>query len=202
MNFQHKVDLVEAEKCRVLGQKLEAIERYDRAIAGAQENKYIQEEALANERAALFYLDWGKETIAIAYLQKAYYGYARWGATAKVQELEQRYRELLQPMSQPATRSVTLSETLTQLTKPMLLFHHSTSESVDSASDETPELVTVFKAAQVLLVTVQPDEFLRQFTHLMLQYSGGDRCALMTPDREGNWQIKAIATPELSLIHI
>ena len=194
MNFQHKVDLVEAEKCRVLGQKLEAIELYDRAILGAQENKYIHEEALANERAALFYLDWGKETIARAYLQKAYYGYARWGATAKVIDLEERYSHLLQPMGQPATRSLTLSQT--QLTTPMLLFHRSTSEEVGSALDPVTELVTVFKASQVLLGTMQPDEFLRQFTHVMLQYSGGDRCALMTPDREGNWQIKAIATPE------
>ncbi|MDJ1184653.1 EAL domain-containing protein [Roseofilum casamattae] len=196
MNFQHKVDLVEAEKCRVLGQKLEAIERYDRAIAGAKENKYLQEEALANERAALFYLDWGKETIAIAYLQNAYYGYARWGATAKVRDLEQCYRDLLQPISQPPLPSATLNQTLTQLTAPMLLFHRSTSEAVGSAIDPVPELVAVFKAAQALLGTVQPDEFLHQFTHLMLQYSGGDRCALMAPDREGNWQIEAIATTE------
>ena len=30
MNYQHKVNLVEAEKYRVLGQKIAAIEHYDR----------------------------------------------------------------------------------------------------------------------------------------------------------------------------
>ncbi|MEG4964911.1 serine/threonine protein kinase, partial [Microcoleus sp. K4-B3] len=50
-NFQHKYDLVEAEKARIMGQPLEAGDYYDRAIAGAKEQGYIQEEALANELA-------------------------------------------------------------------------------------------------------------------------------------------------------
>jgi hypothetical protein len=54
MNYQHKVDLVEAEKCRVLGQKAEAIEFYDRAISLAKANAYIQEEALANEHLTIY----------------------------------------------------------------------------------------------------------------------------------------------------
>jgi len=49
MNHQHKVDLVKAEKCRFLGEKLEAMDLYDRAIKGAQENQYINEAALGYE---------------------------------------------------------------------------------------------------------------------------------------------------------
>ena len=41
-NFQHKYDLVEAEKARILGQNLAAIEYYDRAIAGAKTNLYFK----------------------------------------------------------------------------------------------------------------------------------------------------------------
>ncbi len=33
MNYAHKFELVEAEKCRVLGNNTEAIDRYERAIA-------------------------------------------------------------------------------------------------------------------------------------------------------------------------
>ncbi|MEG4960530.1 MULTISPECIES: AAA family ATPase [unclassified Microcoleus] len=54
-NFQHKYDLVEAEKARVLGQNEKAMDYYERAIQGAVEHGYIQEEALANELAAKFY---------------------------------------------------------------------------------------------------------------------------------------------------
>ena len=64
MNHLHKWYLVEAEKHRVLGNKAEAIEMYDRAIAGAKENQFLNEEALANELAAKFYLEWSKEKFA------------------------------------------------------------------------------------------------------------------------------------------
>ncbi|MEL6940950.1 MAG: serine/threonine protein kinase, partial [Cyanobacteria bacterium J06598_1] len=109
-NFQHKVDLVAAEIARVQQQPATALELYDRAIAGAQANGYIHEEAIANELAAKFYIEWGrssgvhsKEKIAAAYLQEAYYSYVRWEAKAKTDELEQRYPQLLQPILQEAT---------------------------------------------------------------------------------------------------
>jgi hypothetical protein len=41
INHQHKFDLVAAERCRVLGQKAEADELYDKAISEAKANKYI-----------------------------------------------------------------------------------------------------------------------------------------------------------------
>ncbi|MGB3510738.1 MAG: hypothetical protein WBA93_16190 [Microcoleaceae cyanobacterium] len=86
-NFLHKYYLVEAEQSRITGNKLEAIELYDNAITEAKENKYIQEQALANELAAKFYLDWGKEKIAQTYLIEAYYCYKRWGPQAKIDDL-------------------------------------------------------------------------------------------------------------------
>jgi predicted ATPase len=55
-NFQHKYDLVEAEKARVLEKYWQAINFYEKAIAGAKENEYLHEEALAYELAAEFYL--------------------------------------------------------------------------------------------------------------------------------------------------
>ena len=68
MNYQHQFELVEAERHRVLGDRAHAMDGYDRAIAGAKENGHLREEALANELAAQFYLDWGKERVAQAYL--------------------------------------------------------------------------------------------------------------------------------------
>ncbi|MFB2979006.1 AAA family ATPase [Microseira sp. BLCC-F43] len=91
MNFQHKYDLVEAEKARVLGNKLAAIDDYDLAIKGAAANNYLNEEALAYELAGKFYQSLDKEIIAQAYLTKAYYAYMRWGAIAKVKALESNY---------------------------------------------------------------------------------------------------------------
>ena len=84
MNHLHKFHLVEAERYRVKGQLNDAIAAYDRAIALATEHDYIHEMALANELAARCCLEQGKTRFAKTYLVDAYYGYARWGAKAKV----------------------------------------------------------------------------------------------------------------------
>ncbi|PSN77567.1 serine/threonine protein kinase, partial [filamentous cyanobacterium CCP4] len=95
MNFQHKYDLGEAEKARRLGQPWQAMEHYDRAIAAAREQGYSHEAALANERAAEFYLEQGRDRVGQVYLTEAYYGYLRWGAIAKANQLMGRYPQLL-----------------------------------------------------------------------------------------------------------
>src|SRR5919202_1984858 len=83
MNYLHKYYLVEAERHRVLGVKIEAMELYDRAITLAKENKYLNEEALGNELAGKFYLTWSREAIAQLYMQKAHYAYQVWRAIRK-----------------------------------------------------------------------------------------------------------------------
>lgn len=95
MNHLHKYHLVEAERCRVLGKELEALDHYDRAIQLAKENEYIQEEAYANELAARFWLAKEKGEIAKVYLGKAFHLYELWGATRKVRDLEEKYAALI-----------------------------------------------------------------------------------------------------------
>ena len=102
----------------------EAIENYDRAIACAKDNGYIQEEALANELAAKFYLDWDKERIAGEYIIEAYYGYARWGAKAKVADLESRYPQLLTPILQQTRSPLSTNETISHWKCYLHLFCH------------------------------------------------------------------------------
>ncbi|MBU7586056.1 MAG: serine/threonine-protein kinase PknK [Nostoc sp. TH1S01] len=90
-NYQHKYELIAAEKARVLGNNLKAIAHYKAASQGAAQHEYIQEEALANELIAEFYFAYNQVTIAEIYLTKSYYGYIRWGAKAKVKNLEAKY---------------------------------------------------------------------------------------------------------------
>ncbi len=58
------------------------------------------------------------------------------------------------------------------------------------------DFTTILKASQSLSRIIQLDELLHQLTNIILQNSGGDRCALILPDSEGNWQVRTIATPE------
>jgi predicted ATPase/signal transduction histidine kinase/tRNA A-37 threonylcarbamoyl transferase component Bud32 len=94
MNFQHKYDLVEAERMALLGQKSEAMEYYDRAIKGSRENEYIQEEALANELSGKFYLQCNRTKVAQTYFADACLCYQSWGAIAKVKHLQETYLQL------------------------------------------------------------------------------------------------------------
>ncbi|MBW4552036.1 MAG: hypothetical protein KME35_13155 [Aphanocapsa sp. GSE-SYN-MK-11-07L] len=64
INYLHQWQLVEAERQRVLGQTAAALDYYDRAIASAKANQFLSDQALANELAAKFYLDWDKPAIA------------------------------------------------------------------------------------------------------------------------------------------
>ncbi|MEM9485684.1 MAG: PAS domain S-box protein, partial [Cyanobacteria bacterium P01_F01_bin.116] len=197
MNFQHKYDLVLAERYSRLGQKPDAIDAYDRAVAGAKRNGYIQEEALANELAAKFYIDWGKGKVAAGYMQEAYYCYARWGAKAKVADLETRYSELLRPILQPSAPSMDVLSTLTTLSQPAISVHAISQQNVGISSiNQTLDFFGIFKASQALSSTIQLKELLHQLTHIILQVSGADRCALILPNEQEEWQVRAMATPE------
>ncbi|WP_366839359.1 ATP-binding protein [Nostoc sp. LPT] len=179
-NQAHRHALVIAEKCRVLGAKAEAIEYYDRAIAKARENEYLNEEALANELAAKFYLEWGKEPIAQEYLINAYYCYTRWGAKAKVDDLEQRYPQLLAPILQQRRSLLTPNETIANIDS-ITTFHPSINKSVTSSSNTSVmlDLATVLKASQTLSSEIELDKLLTKLLQVVIENAGADKCALL-----------------------
>src|SRR6202035_5252437 len=80
---------------------LDARDLYERAIRSARENDFVHNEGLANEVAARFYTQRGFERIATTYLRDARYCYLRWGADAKVRQLEQLYPQLRSDKSIP-----------------------------------------------------------------------------------------------------
>ncbi|MEG4577291.1 AAA family ATPase, partial [Microcoleus sp. N3A4] len=175
MNYQHKVALVEAEKCRVFGQKAKAIEFYDQAISGAKANEYIQQEALANELAAKFYLDWGKERIAGEYTIAAYYAYARWGAKAKVADLEARYPQLLRPILEQTLSPLSAHETLLTLGSVTSTSSATSSSSVSVALD----LAAILKASQAISSEIDLKKLLTSLLSIAIENAGADKCVLM-----------------------
>ena len=194
MNIQHKYDLLEAEKYHQQGEKAKAIDLYDQAIAGAKEQGYIQEEALGNELAAKFYLDWGKEKIAAVYMQEAYYAYGRWGAKTKIKDLEMHYGHLLSPILQSQQSSGNLFQTLTSLAPTKISSHSSVTETKSDRLNEALDFAAILKASQVLSSTIQLDDLLCEFTKIILQNSGSNFCALLLPDSNDDLYLRAIAT--------
>ena len=191
MNHKHKWHLIEAEKCRVFGNKLEAMEQYDRAIATAKENQYPNEEALANELAAKFYLDWGKEKIAQTYMTEAYYCYTRWGAKAKVVDLETRYPQLLATIWQKQQSSFTSTETIISISSHTL----QSSTFGNTSFSEALDLATILKASQSLSSEIELEKLLSTLLEVILESAGADKCALLMP-KGSCWVIEALSQLE------
>jgi predicted ATPase/signal transduction histidine kinase len=194
MNYQHKYDLIAAENLRVLGRSWQAAELYDRAIQGAKQNNYLQEEALANELAAEFYLSQGRDKLAQVYLVDAYYTYERWGAKIKVQDLKQRYSQLLTSILEPEIRYFQSMQAT--LGNREFLENTDTNISISQETSSNSEaldlldLAAVIKASQALSGEIQIDQLLAKLMQVVMENAGADRGMLIL-NREGNLEIVA-----------
>ncbi|OIP67621.1 MAG: hypothetical protein AUK43_18870 [Oscillatoriales cyanobacterium CG2_30_40_61] len=184
VNFCHYFYLVEAEYNRIQGNYVKVMEAFEQAIDWAKTHQFIQEEALGYELAAQFYLDWGKEKIARVYLIDAYYGYAHWGAFAKVKDLESRYPQLLDAILEqiivPKT-GVTIS---TNTEETIISSSHGGSAAFD--------LATVTKASQALSQEIDLEQLLRRLIQVVIQNAGAEKCCIIL-SKSGNLVIEAIA---------
>jgi predicted ATPase/signal transduction histidine kinase len=200
INQLHRFYLVEAEKHRVLGHKTTAMELYDLAISQATESGYIQDAGLSNELAAKFFLNWGKDKVAQAYMQEAYYCYARWGAKTKVEDLEQRYPELLRLILQQKTLKLDVGERLISTVKYTNSIQSSTHLSSSSSNNNSElDFGSIVKASQAISTAIQLDELIQRLTQIILENAGADKCALILWQHE-SWQVRAITTLESTIL--
>jgi hypothetical protein len=90
-NFENKWHLVQAEYLRIQGDFINAMTHYNFAIETAEEQQFTQEITLAYEKTAEFYFSWKQKINTNAHLIEAYYAYARWGAKAKIKDMEKQW---------------------------------------------------------------------------------------------------------------
>lgn len=163
INNQHKFHLVEAQRLRMAGEILAAMECFDNAIAGARENHYVHEEALANELAAEFYLELGREHIATMYLHAAISAYGRWGSWGKLDQLYDRYRQYLSQQN-------SLSTVIALTSRPQ----HEGSKKVESL-----DISSIERAAAALSQELDLQKLLAKFMEILLQNAGAQRGFLL-----------------------
>ncbi|MGK5090796.1 AAA family ATPase [Deltaproteobacteria bacterium TL4] len=174
MNYLHKYDLVAAEIARVLGQGSEAMFLYKKAIEGAKTHEFTQEEALANELLAKFYLSNEQDKAAKAYMQEALYLYKKWGATAKINDLETRYPGLHLEQKQATSVGVKTTATLSGTTK-------RESESMDLAS--------VMKVSQAISSEIVLEKLLDSLIKIAIENAGAEKGFLIL-EKGGAWRIE------------
>jgi len=175
-NFQHKYDLVKAEKARVLGQDLTAMDLYEKAIAAAKENEYLHEEALAYELSAEFYLEQCMEKFAKINLKEAHYRYQLWGALAKVKDLEQRYPQFF---AQNTANAISTNAAIS-----------ATRMASTSTGSECLDLNSIRKASQTLAGEIVLIRLLEKMMHIVIENAGAEKGFLLLP-KQDNWFIEA-----------
>ena len=165
--FLSRFALVCAELARLQGADLEALERFEQAIAAAREHGQVQYEALAHELCARFHLARGRRAAARAYLAEARSGYRRWGAEAKVRLLEEQHPDLLvaQPEAFPSAQSAA---------------------SID--------ILSASKAAQAISSRVEYEELVETLLTMAREQAGAERAALIV-EREGELVQEAQVPP-------
>lgn len=200
MNNLHKFYLVEAEKHRIKNNLLEAIHYYDSSICLAKEHEYLNEEALANELAGRFYLAWGKEKIAQTYMTDAYYCYVRWGARAKVNDLLERYPQLLAHIIQKETfcaPSISNSNSVSQIS-----LSHSSSQTILSSYTSISnyfDVATIIKASQALSEKINFEALISTLIQVVMENAGASKCALILSEGENsNLTVTAIGASYVS----
>ncbi|WP_257458561.1 GAF domain-containing sensor histidine kinase [Archangium lipolyticum] len=182
-NYRHKHLLVSAELARIEGRHLEALRLYDQAIEGAHREQFIHEEALANELAGRYYLSVGGKRLAHGYLRSALEGHARWGAQAKVSDLEEEFSDLtpIEPThwDPPAP----------------------TSERPGPAGS-TLDLLTLLKSAETLVSEVVLERLLEKLMGVCLEAAGAQRGALVLEEKD-SLCLRAVGTVSepVSLLH-
>jgi PAS domain S-box-containing protein len=157
--FADKHALVMAEIARLEDRDLDAMRLYEKAIQAAGENGFVQNEGLANELAAQFYLKRGIERVAHSYLRESRYCYLRWGGLAKVQQLDERYPAIREQVS----------------LRPM---------STIGTSVEQLDLGTVVKSWQAVAGEIVLEKLIETLMVIALEHAGAERTLLIVPHGE------------------
>jgi PAS domain S-box-containing protein len=167
--FADKHALVLAEIARIEGRDLDAMRLYEEAIREARENGFVQNEGVANELAAQFYLKRGIEKVAHSYVRDARYCYLRWGALGKVKQLDARYPQLHEERL-PTSTTATIDTSAGQL-----------------------DVETIIKASQALSSEMVLPKLIEKLMRIAVEHAGAER-GLLILLRGDEPQIEAEAT--------
>jgi PAS domain S-box-containing protein len=165
--FAHKHSLISAEWARVEGRDIEAMLLYERAIHLAAERGFLQDQALASELAARFYRLRGLEKVADTFLDEARDCYVRWGAWAKVAQLDKSHPRIRQQISLAA--------------KP----------TIETSVDRL-DLATVIKMSEAVAGEIVLDRLIETLMTIAIEHAGADRGLLILP-HGGENRIEAVA---------
>ncbi len=170
VNFSQKYFLVQAEYCRQTGDDARAEKYYTRAIEAAGANGYLHDEAIANERAALFYQSVDNPRAAKDFMLRAHQGFQKWGADALARDLEKRFPQLLTDIEDPA-----MPEIFSPVSKPAA----ANSTDAELIQKHDMDIYTVLEASRVIARETEIKPLMACLIRLIIQNSGASKAFLV-----------------------
>jgi predicted ATPase/transcriptional regulator with GAF, ATPase, and Fis domain len=177
VTFENCAAIVGAEIARIEDRALDAQDLYEKAVRSAHTQGFVHNEAIANERAGCFYAARGFEKIAATYLRDARYCYRRWGADAKVRQLEQLYPQIGAEES-IADATATIQTPVEQL-----------------------DLATVIKVSEAVSGEIVFERLIDALMRAAIEHAGAERGLLILP-RADDYQIEAEATTSTDDVNV
>ncbi|SFH65605.1 AAA family ATPase [Bradyrhizobium sp. Gha] len=168
-NFAGRQALLAAEIARIEGRELEAERLYEESIQLAEEAGFVQIEAIAAERAAYFHEARRMKTVVLSYMAKARDSYLRWGAEAKVRQLDEMYPSLREREATPAgPRTI-------------------------ATPAEHLDLATVLKVSEAVSGEIVQEKLIDTVLRTAIEHAGAERGLLILP-KGSQLRIQAEAT--------
>ncbi|MBX3705227.1 MAG: response regulator [Pseudomonadales bacterium] len=186
-----KILLLEAESAWQSGAQARALEYFERATEAARRSGLAHDEGLASERAARHCMQAGRTDFARLFARNAHRAYQRWGAGAKLAQLERDFHVLLQErgdygreLAGAGLRTAAHADDLS-----------SASPTLEGGelTERMLETSTVMRAAQTLSGEIRLDEVLSKLLRLALEHAGAEK-ACMLLSRDQRLYIEAVAT--------
>jgi PAS domain S-box-containing protein len=169
--FENRAAIAAAEIARIEGRVLDAQQLYEKAIRLARQHGYVHHEAFSNELAAYFYAARGQEKVASVYLRDARDCYVRWGADAKVRQLDQLH---------PGLRSGRLApDAISTMQAPV----------------DQLDLATVIRVSEAISGEIVLEKLMDTLLRTAIEHAGAARGLLIIPQGDEFW-IEAEAVTE------
>lgn len=154
--FADKAGLLRAEMLRLEGDSLQAAQQYELAITLSREGRFDHINGLACELAAGYASTCGLSVAADGYIKGAMAAWERWGAGAKVRQLELRYPHHASSQRHAAFSTVSFEQ-----------------------SAELSDLQSVITAVRALTEEINLDRLINTLMMMLLERAGAQHCLLI-----------------------
>ncbi|MBV1906043.1 MAG: response regulator [Pseudomonadales bacterium] len=190
-----KLTILEAELAWRAGDSTLALEHYESAAKSSRALGLANDEALSYELAARQCEHASRSDFARLFVRNAYQAYLRWGALAKVNQMEKEFHSLIADQRQSRTETGSWSVgDLVDLTVRDFTSVSGTYESQE-LGQRILDTTTVLRAAQTISGEIVLDRVLTKLLRLALEHAGAQKaCMLLITDEK--LQVEAIATAD------